>query len=562
MKILSINFGFNGSFSLLVDGKIIKHTSFHKINYGNDRNIIKDTSLSSFMWGADITLDEIDWVVLVGYKESDFNFDRVAFVPDSEYEISPHYTRKDFRLESKQVTDLGSLNPPFTKKPYDYIKGHFIYKDFVIKSYIISPDLSYNAYGYLTSNFTNSINITVSSFDETPVDGSVVSVSKGNNISIVNRPMISVGKLYPKITELLGFGLGYLNRSTLCDMSTRYNIPENLKDIIDEGVNNPLSKIKDNYELNFFFQHSTSQYKQDEKRHKQIPFSSFNVDDINSKYALKTAAITQRVIENTVIKLINESVNNYSGNFTHNITLSGSVFENRRLNTKILQTFPELNIHISPFNSEEVTSLGGALYVNMIEGTRRIYNRDFILSTSPYYGSYENLGDEINYSDLSLKLKTDLIGYKTNNPECTEKSYGYTGILFDVNSKGFINTKSLMIKNPFEKPVVLISEEFYVKHFNNVKYTYNNNTLSKPKKPHLFKEFIHDDGYVNLFVVNETVTPFLHRILKNTNNEYLGHYDFTSVKNKHINYIQTLFEISDDLDIKTLIIDNKIHHIE
>jgi hypothetical protein len=119
-----------------------------------------------------------------------------------------------------------------------------------------------------------------------------------------------------------------------------------------------------------------------------------------------------------------------------------------------------------------------------------------------------------------------------------------------------------MIKNPFEKPVVLISEEFYVKHFNNVKYTYDNNTLSKPKKPHLFKEFIHDDGYVNLFVVNETVTPFLHSILKGTNNEYLGHYDFTSVKNKHINYINTLFEISNDLDIKTLIIDNKTHHIE
>ncbi len=562
MKILSINFGFNGSFSLIVDGKIIKHTSFHKINYGNDRNIIKPESISTFISETNITLDKIDWVVLVGYKETDFITDNVAFIPDREYEISPQLTRRDLRLQSKQVTELGSLNPPFTKKSYDYVKGYFLYKDSVIRSYIVSPDLSYNAYGYLTSNFTNSINITVSSFDETPIDGSIVSVSKGNNISIVNRPMISVGKLYPKITELLGFGLGYINRSTLCDMSTRYNIPENLKDIIDEGVNNPLSKVKDNYELNFFFQHSTSQYKQDEKRHKQIPFSSFNMADINSKYALKTASITQRVVENTVIKLIDESVNNYSGNFTHNITLSGSVFENRRLNTKILETFPNLKIHISPFNSEEVTSLGGALYVNMIEGNRRIYNRDFILSTSPYYDSYKNLGETINYSELSIKLENDLIGYKFNNPECTEKSYGYTGILFDVDSKGFIDKKSLLIKRPFEKPVVLISEEFYLKHFNDVKYTYDNNTLSKPKKPHLFKEFIHDDGYVNLFVVNETVTPFLYNILKETGNEYLGHYDFTSVKNNHINYFKTLFEISYDLGIKTLIIDNKIHNIE
>ena len=194
MKILSINFGFNGSFSLLVDGKIIKHTSFHKINYGNDRNIIKAESLSSFIWGTDVTLDEIDFVVLVGYKETDFNFDRIAFVPDTEYKISPHYTRQDFRLESKQATDLGSLNPPFTKKSYDYIKGYLIYKDFVIRSYVVSPDLSYNAYGYLTSNFTNTINITVSRFDETHIDGSVAAGSKGNNNAKVNRQMKMVGK--------------------------------------------------------------------------------------------------------------------------------------------------------------------------------------------------------------------------------------------------------------------------------------------------------------------------------------------------------------------------------
>ena len=559
MKILSINFGFNGSLSLLDDGKIIKHTSFNKINYGNDRNIIKPKTFSVFLEGTGYTTYEIDFFVFAGFIEKDFEVDEVAFVPDKVYEINPQYLKQDLRLSSPQVFELPTLNPPYTKKPYDMISGYFMYKDIMVRSYIISPDLSYNSYGYLTSNFTNSINITVNNNDESVIDGSIVSVSKGSNISIVNKPMISVGKLYPKMTELLGFGLGFINKTTLSDISTRYNIPENLEDIVDEGVGNMLSKIKNNYELNFFFQHSTSQFYQNEQRYNQIPYTSFEIKDLNSKYVLKTAAITQRVIENTTIKLIKDSIDSYSGNFTNNLTLSGTLFENRRLNTKILETFKELNIHISPYNGEESMSLGAAMYVNMIFGVRRIYNRDFILSTSPYQEEYNNLGDGVNYDNLSNVLTNDMVGYKNLSPECTEKSYGYTGIIFDVNSDLYVKNKEILMRRPFEKPTVVIKEESYLEYFNDISYTYNNNTLSKPKQPHLFKEFIHDDGYVNIFVVNDVQTKFLYDVLVNTNRDYIGHHDFVSSKNKHITHINTIFEICNDLEIKYILIDGKEH---
>ena len=75
MKILSINFGFNGSLSLIEDSKIIKHTSFHKINYGNDRNIIKRKTLSEFLTDTDTLLLDLEYVVFSGYKSQDIDID-------------------------------------------------------------------------------------------------------------------------------------------------------------------------------------------------------------------------------------------------------------------------------------------------------------------------------------------------------------------------------------------------------------------------------------------------------------------------------------------------------
>ena len=114
------------------------------------------------------------------------------------------------------------------------------------------------------------------------------------------------------------------------------------------------------------------------------------------------------------------------------------------------------------------------------------------------------------------------------------------------------------MRRPFEKPTVVIKEESYLEYFNDISYTYNNNTLSKPKQPHLFKEFIHDDGYVNIFVVNDVQTKFLYDVLVNTNRDYIGHHDFVSSKNKHISHINTIFEICHDLEIKYIIIDRYV----
>lgn len=559
MKILSINFGFNGGLCLMDNGKIIKHSSFNKINYNGDRDIIKPSTFSIFFEGTNEVIDNIDYFVFAGYDRSKFDYVELDFVPSEWYRINDNSLYVNPRLEKRPIKKLMSLQPPFTESPYDYVEGYFLLKKYIKPAFIISPDISYTAYGYYTSEFNRALNITVNSNDFNPHDGSLVSISKSNNISVVNRPKISVGKLYPKITELLGFGLGVMNNTTVHDISTRYHIPKSMENIIDKGIDNKLSDIRDNYELSFFFEHSTTQYYQDVQRHKMIPYSSFESKDINSKYVLKTAALTQRVLENTVIKLISDSLKKYSGNFTHNVVLSGDVFENRRLNTKILSKFKDNTIHIAPYNRQETMSLGAALYVNGMLGNRRTYSRDFLLSTSPYTTSFNNLGDDIDFELLSKELGSNLVSFLNKSPECSEKSMGYTGILFDVDCDTYIDKKDKLLKNLYEKPILMVREDMFSDLFIETPYTYDNNTVAKPKLPHIFKHFIHDDGYLNVFVVNEYSNPYLFNILDKTNKSYLGYYNFTSTEKNHIILLKTIFEINNSLGINLLLIDDKQH---
>ena len=559
MKILSISFGFNGSISFLDNGKVIRHNSFNKINYNNDRDIIKNDTLSKFFKGLDVTINDIDYFVFAGFDVTKFENDRVDFIPDDFYDLPDSSTYHHSGLSKKPVKSLMSLLPPFTNRPYDYISGHFLYNSIVKPAFIVSPDLSYNSFGYFSSNFTKSINITVSSNDFTRYDGSLITVSKNNNLSTVERPKLTVGKLYPKMTELFGFGLGVMNNTTICDLSTRYHVTKKLEKIVDEGVNNKLSDIKDNYELNFFVEHTKHHYNQKVERHKSIHYEGFSVDDIHSKYVLKGVAITQKVIENTIINLIKNSLKRYSSNFTNNITLSGDIFENRRLNTKILNTFKDSNIHISPINIQETMSLGAALYVNSMVGNRRVYDRSFLLSTSPYITDFNNNGEKIDYKLLKSKLSEGLVSFKNGYPECGFKTLGFTGLLFNVDCDDYDTIHKQIMVNPYEKAAVLVHEDKISEYFLKTEYTLDNNTIAKPLLPHIFRNFIHDDGYVNIFVVNDKTNKFLSDVLRKTQNDFLGIHNFTSTEKKHIIELRTIFEISSILDIDYLIIDGKQH---
>ena len=136
---------------------------------------------------------------------------------------------------------------------------------------------------------------------------------------------------------------------------------------------------------------------------------------------------------------------------------------------------------------------------------------------------------------------------------------GYTGLLFDVDSVGFENNKDKMFRNLFEKPILLIIEDKFNDNFIEIPYTLDNNTVAKPKLPHMFRHFIHDDGYLNLFVINERTNPSLYSLLKKTKRDYVGFYNFESKDTKHIILTKTLFEITNELGIKLMIIDDKQH---
>ena len=561
MKILSINLGINGGIAFMENGKILKHTSFHKINVGTSIGKLSSDTLTNFLGGTEIRVDELDYIVFAGYDKDMIGLPHFDFVVDPEFRLTPLSAFQEHGKERKTVFHLPSLLPPYTDRPYNYVTGYVIYNQLVVPSLIVSPDMCHSSIGYFTSEFVNSINITVSYNDYTIYDGSSVSVSESNEMTVVNRPKISVGKLYPKMTELLGFGSGYFNHTTISDISPRFN-DEEYNGVIDEGVNNHLSDIRDNYELTLFNEVTKHKVIQKLDKFRMLPYYSYDEESFGNKFVLKMASICQKVIENTVIDLITNSIKNYSPNFTRNITLSGETFLNRRLNTKILNKFKDYNIHISPLTESQSMSLGGALYVNSLYGTRRRYHRDFLLSNSHYINDMINNGPEINYEELSDVLDGNMISFHYKSPECTKKSMGHTGFIFDVSNDEYSKRKDKLCKELFSKPCVVVLEESYGKHFIVDEYTFNNNTISKPNLPHLFKDFIHDDGYVNIFVINEVTNPSLFNIIKKTGREYIGLCDYNTDKFRSIYHNDTLFTLSSDVEVKFIIIDDKLHKIE
>lgn len=561
MNFLSINLGVNGSLTLMVNGKVMKHMSFLKLNHDLEgkKSLLTEKTISRFLENTGIILPELERMVMVGYDHKligiqDFNVvvEDIFDIPFSNYIINPNGPRRI-------VKSLPSLLPPYTDRPYNFISGYVIHKGISIPLMIVDPNVAYSSVGYYTSKFTKSINVTVSSNDSNPYDGSLVTTSNSNHITVVDRPKISVGKVYTKMTELLGFGRGNENYSTIPDISPRFNIPDEYKDIIDEGVNNRLSDLKDNYTLKLFNEITNSGVTQLYDDDSVIPYRSYMDTDHTNKFVVKMASVTQRLIENTVIKLIEDSIKSYSSNFTNNITLSGDVFLNRRLNSKIMDHFKGYNVHISTLSDETSLSLGGAMYVNSLMGNRRMYDSVFILSTSPYTQSFKNNGKEIDYKLLSEKLSKNIISFNYKNPECGYTTKGYTGYLFDVGSGTYEKCEDKVSRFLYEKPNLVILEDSYKKYFKDTPYTYHNNTISTPIKPHLFKEFIHDDGTLNIFVINQNVNESLYGIIKNTDREFIGLSNLTNKKFKPSSNIETLFYTNSLNGAIDLIIDDKTH---
>ena len=160
-------------------------------------------------------------------------------------------------------------------------------------------------------------------------------------------------------------------------------------------------------------------------------------------------------------------------------------------------------------------SLVAALYVNNMLGIRRTYSRDFLLSTTPYRFKLNNdKGLDIDYDKLNKELSNNLISFNRYITECTGKSMGYSCLLFDVDCKRYDEVKEQMLSNPYEKPILMVTEESFNEHFIDVLFTMDNNTVAKPLLPHIFKNFIHDDGYFNVFVINEKTNPLLSKLLR------------------------------------------------
>lgn len=564
MKIISINLGVNGSICYLNGGKVMTHISLSELSHDISPIVsISPSTFSKFFRLSEVTLTEIDYFVFSGYEKSQFkNREFIDFKTVKKIDIHPSNVFGSESMGYGVIDDLRTLYPPYVNRPLTFVYGEFLFDGKIKEAFILPPDLSYASYGYYSTRLTKAVNITISSNDHTVYDGSLITLCDGQKINISERPKLMIGKLYGKMSEMLGFGSFHKNQTTLCDLSTRYHITKDMDKLIDPSLKGNPPLLVDESEIKFFSDTTKVAPNYRVNHNNYTNYFYFNAADINTKSVLKASAYTQRMIENSVIELIERVKDNYSGYYGNNIILSGDLFHNRRLNTKLLNKYEgDINLYINSMPVPQSMALGGAFFIHNMYSDRKKYDRKYCLARTPQLSGVRNEGDDIDFDIVKDTLKNNAIYFGSHFREITKRSMGYQLILFNTDSGYLENNKPKHLSSPFQKPFLIVKEDKFNDYFLPTKYTYSNNTIAKPIETYKFLDFIHDDGYLNVFVINEHTLPHLYDLMCGLDYDYIGGCNFTNTNISLRLGLEFVFDSCHLFGVDTYIIDNKMHVI-
>lgn len=163
---------------------------------------------------------------------------------------------------------------------------------------------------------------------------------------------------------------------------------------------------------------------------------------------LKIAGLVQKSSE----KIILQYVKNIIKNKKRNLCVSGGVFQNTVINSKILDICE--NVHVDPFADDSGLSVGAALFeLNKKEYVNKKFN-NLYLGDAPDYYFINKKSNYVNYEDVAkLIAQGNIIAIYQGRNELGKRALGNRSFLFDprdYNAKEKIN---LLKKREWFRPV-------------------------------------------------------------------------------------------------------------
>ena len=336
----------DSSASLIKNGEIISAVQEERFTRVKNDNAFPFNSIKYLLEENNLTLNQIEAIVF--YEKPFLKFERIletyiGFAPHGFKSFCaslPIWIREKLFQKKIIFNNLKKIDDNFNE---------------INKIKFSEHHLSHIASAYYPSKFNEALILTVDGVGEWST--TTVSIAQGNNIEIlkeINFPH-SIGLLYSAFTYYLGFkvnsgeykvmGLAPYGKPIFKNI-----IKEKLIDIKNDG----------SFRLNMeYFSFATDLVMVNKKfenlfKNKKRSYKNKNL----SQFHFNVAASIQLVIEEIILKILNNIFNEYK---IENLCLAGGVALNCVLNGKILENTKFNSLWVQPASGDAGGSLGAAL---------------------------------------------------------------------------------------------------------------------------------------------------------------------------------------------------------
>jgi len=470
-KILGISCFYHDSAAALIDnGEIINAIQEERITRIKNDQSFPSNAIKEICSINKLNLSEIDYFVF--YEKPILKFDRIL---QSYFKTAPFYLNSFIKnipiwIKDKLFQKLKILNE--LKKIDNKVKKESIF--------FSEHHLSHAASSFFTSNFENSLIITLDAVGEWAT--SSISIGNKNKIEILEEMHFpnSVGMLYSAFTYYCGFNVNE-GEYKLMGLAP-YGRP-----IYKELIKEKIVKINDDgsCKINLeYFDYITGFRMVNEKFFNIFQRKNREKDTPIDKFYMDIAASIQDILEEIVLKVCKYSKEKYN---IDNLCLAGGVALNCVANGKIFSEKIFKNIWIQPASGDSGGSIGSALafWYQHLKKSRKIAveNTDYMKGSllGPSYSSSEiekflienNIKyEKFDYEQMAEIISTHLnekkiIGLFNNKMEFGPRALGARSIIADPRSEKMQSELNLRTKfrESFRPFAPAILKEYYNEWF-------------------------------------------------------------------------------------------------
>lgn len=330
------------------------------------------------------------------------------------------------------------------------------------------------------------------------------------------KHQISIAKKYEQITYMIGFDWNQAGKTmglaSYGNCLIDFNVPE-IKDLQFELT------------LDYIIEEIYQMYKS----------SGLKYPIFINKYRQDIANTIQTYTEKTVIAIIGYLLNKYKIN---KLCLAGGLFLNCLLNHKILENYPNIELHICPAAGDDGQAIGAAFLAyrkfkdaTLLDNSQNIPYLGISYSNQTIKNSLKKFNLKYNFYDSTDELckviarniyENKIIGFFTGRSEIGPRALCHRSIIANATwggMKDYINQR-VKHREPFRPFAPVVLEEYESKFFN-LKQTSPYMLLSptvKEDMSHLIPSVVHIDKTARVQSVNKLSNPFIYKVIEEFKN--------------------------------------------